>query len=128
MMEWGDRGLKDGEDVLAALMESKTGPNEGGPAYEMHKIMEPIHGRRITGLMADALDLAIGMVKEAAVQRHAAERVSVSKDTAHLMKSVLDTMVSKSRADRQPIPREVIAATNDLRDVLDGVCTERTSR
>lgn len=52
MMEWGDSGLKDGNDVLRAL--------EGGDehaAFEMHRIMAPGHGERFTGLMADALDI-----------------------------------------------------------------------
>lgn len=53
MMEWGDYGLKAGEDVLEAL--AKT----GATPHEMHKVMAPVHGTRFTGIMADALELAI---------------------------------------------------------------------
>ena len=48
MMEWNDVGLKSGEDVLEAL-------RRGGTANEMHKVL----GERASGLIADALDIAL---------------------------------------------------------------------
>lgn len=111
MMEWGDRGLKEGEDVLRALRD------EGSTAYEMHKVMEPL-GARFTGLLADALDIAIAQ-RDAAIEACEAARamleetvgmqvgnghrvIKVDIETQMRVESRLRAAIRKARGEGEP--------------------------
>ena len=61
MLEWGDRGLKSGEDVLDALNAFTGDPSNA--AYRMHDDMKSA-GERFTGLLADALDVLRAQVRK----------------------------------------------------------------